>query len=109
LANDANERTEPSVEVAERLGVLKIDDYPNDEVDPGCEAVVDIQLPQPIEGADLLDALKRHLRFKIKSSRVFVLSEQGQIQTYPKAGTYYVGALIAVLLADREGSLSDDE
>src|SRR5690625_7691208 len=47
MAHEANERKEPSVEVAERLGVLKIDDFPNDEVDPGCEAVVDIQLPQP--------------------------------------------------------------
>lgn len=106
MAHETNERKEPSVEVAERLGVLKLDDFPNEEIDPGCEAVVDIQLPQPIEGADLLDALKRHLRFKIKPSRVFVLSEQGQLENYPVAGTSYVGAQIAVLLADREGPLT---
>src|SRR5690625_1952859 len=76
MAQVEKERKEPSVHVAKRLGVLKIDDFPNDEVDPGCEAVVDIQFPQPISGGDLLDALKRHLRFQIKPIRVFVLSEE---------------------------------
>src|SRR5690625_2154165 len=109
MAQTPKTRKEPSVQVAERLGVLKIDDFPNEEIDPGCEAVVDIQFPQPVSGKDLLDALKRHLRFKIKPSRVFVLSEGGQLEGYPQAETNYVGAQIAVLLDDRQGPLSDIE
>lgn len=107
MAHTSQERKEPSVQVAERLGVLKIDDFPNDEVDPGCEAVIDIQFPQSIDGDQLLDALKRHLRFQIKPLRVFVLSETGQLEPFPQAGSSYVGAQLAVLLADRQGPISD--
>jgi len=107
MAQATQERKEPSVQVAERLGVLKIDDFPNDEIDPGCEAVIDIQLPQAIAGEQLLDVLKRHLRFQIKPLRVFVLDEQGQLEQFPRAGGHYVGVQLAVLLADRQGPLTD--
>lgn len=109
MAQAHQKRKEPSVHVAERLGVLKLDDFPNDEIDPGCEAVVDIQFPQPVNGEALLDLLKRHLRFHIKPLRVFVLSTEGQLEAYPEAHTEYVGVQLAVLLANRAGPLTDVE
>src|SRR5690625_2192691 len=109
MAQGSPKRKEPSVQVAERLGVLKLDDFPNDEVDPGCEAVIDIQFPQPVAGAELLDLLRRHLRFQIKPLRVFVLSTEGQLETYPAEEAQYVGVQLAVLLANRSGPLTDVE
>ncbi|CAM5195693.1 Cell division protein ZipA OS=Castellaniella defragrans OX=75697 GN=HNR28_002455 PE=3 SV=1 [Castellaniella defragrans] len=78
----------------------------NPEVDPACEAVIDISLAHPVAGEAMAEALRSIGPVGKKPVRVFVEPENGGHRTEARADESYVSLQLAVVLANRSGALS---
>lgn len=78
----------------------------NAEVDPACEAVIDIALSRPVAGAALGEALRSVRRAGTKPVRVFAERERGGYGLQLQATEPYVALQLAVVLANRSGPLT---
>jgi len=78
----------------------------DDEVDPQCEAVIDISFAQPVAAQPLAEALQSLVRTTGKSIRVFVQRDGGAERTRLALDEPCVALHLAVLLANRSGPLS---
>lgn len=104
------ERREPTVRIAETLAEKKAEPaVAAEEIDPTSEAVIDVQLPQPVEGEQLIELLRAYLRVETKPVRLFASTVNGEHHAYPNAGDSYVSMQLAVILANRQGPLTEIE
>ncbi len=97
-------RHEPGLWESERAPVAATDDSP--EVDPACEAVIDIVLAHPVPGEALAEAVQSISRVGKKPVRVFAEREGGGHRTQVLADEAYVSLQLAVVLANRSGPLT---
>jgi len=95
-------RREPGLWETERPA--PIDDAP--EIDPACEAVIDIALAHPVPGDDLAQAVQSISRVGKKPVRVFAEREGGGHRTRLRAEENYVALQLAVVMANRAGPLT---
>lgn len=104
------ERREPTVRIAETLAEKKTEAaVAAEEIDPSSEAVIDVQFPQPVEGEQLIELLRAYLRVETKPVRLFASTINGEHHAYPNAGDSYVSMQLAVILANRQGPLTEIE
>lgn len=104
------ERREPTVRIAETLAEKKTEAaVAAEEIDPTSEAVIDVQFPQPVEGEQLIELLRAYLRVETKPVRLFASTINGEHHAYPNAGDSYVSMQLAVILANRQGPLTEIE
>lgn len=102
------ERREPTVRIAETLAQPKAEPAVlAEDIDAATEAVIDVQFPKAVPGAELMDLLRAYLRVETKPVRLFALSTQGEHHAYPHEAEQYVGMQLAMLLANRKGPLSE--
>jgi len=94
-------RREPGLWATERPAAEE-----NPEVDPACEAVIDISLAHPVAGATLAEALHAIGSVGKKPVRVFAEREGGGHRTVVRPDESYVSLQLAVVLANRSGPLS---
>lgn len=102
LMQESPPRREPVLWESERAPVA--DDTP--EVDPACEAVIDIALAHPVPGGMLAEALQSIARVGRKPVRVFAEREGGGHRTRVVSDEVYVSLQLAVVLANRSGPLT---
>lgn len=101
-------RREPTVRIAEQLGKKQTEQSLHaEEIDPMTEAVIDVHFPQPIVGHDLVVLLRTYLKADTKPVRLFVSTVNGEHHAYPTESERYTSMLLVVLLADRQGPLSE--
>lgn len=79
------------------------------EVDPGTEVVIDISFAQPVAAAQLQQAVQGLARAGNKPVRIFAEREGGGHRARLRANESYVSMQLAVLLANRNGPLTDIE
>jgi len=79
------------------------------EVDPACEAVIDISFAQPVPGAELHGAVHAIHKAGDKPVRIFAGRENGGHRAHLREDESYVSMQLAVLLANRSGALTDIE
>ena len=108
LGGTAPVRKEPTVRIADSLKSSQ-DDAQVDEVDPTCEAVIDISFNQPVLGDELSQVLQTCLRNLSKPIRFFAITEEGNHHMRLVENERYVSMQLAILLANRSGPLSDIE
>ncbi|HEX7387283.1 MAG TPA: cell division protein ZipA C-terminal FtsZ-binding domain-containing protein [Castellaniella sp.] len=96
-------RREPGIWSAERPSAVAEE---SPEVDPACEAVIDISLAHPVAGDALIEAIGAIARVGKKPVRVFAESEGGGHRTEVSSDESYVSLQLAVVLANRSGPLS---
>ena len=96
-------RREPSLWSAERPAAA-VEESP--EVDPACEAVIDISLAHPVPGESLIELVQSAPRVGKKPVRVFAEREGGGHRTEIRADESYVSLQLAVVMANRSGPLS---
>lgn len=102
------ERREPTVRIAETLAQSKAEPAVlAEDIDAATEAVIDVQFPKAVPGAELMDLLRAYLRVETKPVRLFALSAQGEHHAYPHEAEQYMGMQLAVLLANRKGPISE--
>jgi hypothetical protein len=104
MQDSGGSRREPGLWAGDRTPAAAVDDSP--EVDPTCEAVIDISLARPVSGESGADAVRTIARVGKKPVRVFAESEAGGHRTEVQAGESYVSLQLAVVLANRSGPLS---
>lgn len=76
------------------------------EVDPSCEAVIDIAFGHPVSGPELFEAIRSISRVGKKPVRVFAGSEQGVHRSVPRDDELYTSLQLAVVIANRSGALT---
>ncbi|MFT0534073.1 cell division protein ZipA C-terminal FtsZ-binding domain-containing protein [Castellaniella hirudinis] len=76
------------------------------DIDPACEAVIDIALAHPVPGAALADAVRGIERAGKKPVRVFVQREGGGYSAQAQPDAAYVALQLAVVMANRSGPLT---
>ncbi|MDN5844068.1 MAG: hypothetical protein L0H54_11565 [Alcaligenaceae bacterium] len=76
------------------------------EIDPSCEAVIDIVFGHAVPGQELSDAVRSITRVGKKPVRVFAGSDQGGHRAVPQAGEHYISLQLAVVIANRSGALT---
>ncbi len=76
------------------------------EVDPVCEAVIDIVFEQPVPGRELLPALQEALMVGNKPVRCLLQLEDGQHSGRLELDQSYRSIHLAVLLANRSGPIT---
>lgn len=104
MQDAAGPRREPGLWTGERTPAAAADDSP--EVDPACEAVIDISLAHPVTGEALADALRTIARVGKKPVRVFAERDGGGHRSEVRADESYVSLQLAVVLANRSGPLT---
>lgn len=102
LMQDAAPRREPSLWEPDRAAV--VDESP--EIDPACEAVIDIALAHPASGEALAEAVQSIVRVGKKPVRVFAEREGGGHRTRLRDDESYVSLQLAVVMANRGGALT---
>ncbi|QIM49109.1 hypothetical protein G9Q38_07905 [Pusillimonas sp. DMV24BSW_D] len=80
-----------------------------DEVDPLCEAVIDVVFAQPVSGAQLKDATRTLAVSSSKPVRIFAETTTGVHRAGLPAEESCVSIQLAILLANRAGPLTDVE
>jgi hypothetical protein len=80
-----------------------------EEVDPLCEAVIDIVFAQPVSGAQLKDATRTLAVSSSKPVRIFAETTTGVHRAGLPADESCVAIQLAILLANRAGPLTDVE
>lgn len=78
-----------------------------EEPDELVEVVIELILPEPVSGAQLIQALPKHLSVSRKPVRVFWVDQSGRLHTRPNPADQYESLQFAVLLANRSGPLTD--
>jgi len=78
----------------------------DDEVDPQCEAVIDVAFAHPIAAEPLLQALQSLVRTAAKPIRVFAQRDDDGQRAHLHLGEPCTSLQLAVLLANRRGPLS---
>lgn len=102
------ERREPTVRIAETLADKKTEPaIPAEEIDPNTEAVIDVHFPQPIAGSELIELLRAYLRVDTKPVRLFASTVNSEHHAYPHNEENYVAMQLVVLLANRNGPLTE--
>jgi len=96
----SGQRREPVLGVA----LDAMDD--GDEVDPQCEAVIDVAFPHPVAAEPLLQALQSLARTTDKPIRVFAQRDDDGQRARLQLGEPCTSLQLAVLLANRSGPLS---
>jgi hypothetical protein len=99
-------RKEPALGVRQEEG-LPADDAV--EVDPATQAVIDIHFAQPVSTAALHAVIQNLQKVGSKPLRIFAEKEGGGHRMQLRADEHYVSMQLAVLLANRNGPLSDIE
>lgn len=79
------------------------------EVDPTCEAVIDVSFAQPVPGAKLHEAISGISKVGNKPIRIFAAPEGNVHRARLHENESYVSLQLAVLLANRSGALTDIE
>lgn len=79
------------------------------EVDPTCEAVIDIRFAQPVSGTALHAALQPVRAAGAKPVRWLAETQDGHHHPRARDEDSYVSVQLAVLLANRSGALTDIE
>lgn len=79
------------------------------EVDPGTEVVIDISFAQPVASGQLQQAVQGLARAGNKPVRIFAERDGGGHRARLRANETYVSMQLAVLLANRNGPLTDIE
>jgi len=81
-----------------------------EEIDATCEAVIDVSFAQPVPGLHLRQALEELLHTAAKPVRTLVMNPHSQSSQYSsqiRADESYEAVQLAVLLANRQGALTD--
>ncbi|TAM87319.1 MAG: hypothetical protein EPN41_08085, partial [Candidimonas sp.] len=100
-------RREPGLHLAPASGDLPAEDAV--DVDPNCEAVIDVTFAQPVP-SDRLHAATQALRaVGSKAVRLFAKNDNGDHRAILREGESYASVQLAVLLANRSGPLTDIE
>lgn len=84
-------------------------DDDGEEVDPLCEAVIDVVFTQPVSGAQLKDATRTLAVSSSKPVRIFAETTMGVHRAGLRADESCVSIQLAILLANRAGPLTDVE
>ncbi|HEU0231611.1 MAG TPA: cell division protein ZipA C-terminal FtsZ-binding domain-containing protein [Burkholderiaceae bacterium] len=100
-------RREPGLNLAPAIDGAPAEDAP--DVDPHCEAVIDIVFAQPVSSEQLYAATHSLRTVGSKPVRVFAKSEGGGHRANLRQGESYTSMQLAVLLANRSGPLTDIE
>ena len=77
-----------------------------EESDPSVEVVIEMTFQSPIQGEDLAPMLSTMRSAGRKPVRIFAQDADGQLTSHIRQGANYVSIQLAVLLANRTGSLS---
>jgi len=101
-------RREPGLALMPEHPETVVADDPT-EVDPNCEAVIDISFSQPVPTDQLHAAVASIHRVGSKPVRLFAEREGGGHRARLRPGESYVSVQLAVLLANRGGPLTDIE
>lgn len=80
-----------------------------EESDPTIEVVIDITFQGPIAGEDLLPMVMPMRTAGRKPVRIFAQDTEGHVTSHIRPESSYVSVQLAVLLANRTGSLTDIE
>lgn len=101
-------RREPGLNLVPATGE---DDQAEDQadVDPQCEAVIDIVFAQPVPSDQLHAATHSLNAVGSKPVRMFAKSDSGDHRAALREGESYTSMQLAVLLANRSGPLTDIE
>lgn len=116
--NDTQARVEPAFETVfssskndvdnTSLNASDIDDTDDiEQVDPAAEVVIDINLTTPADSVQIYSALKNIGNIIQKPIRIFAQTESGLHRSRLRSGESYSSLQFAVLLADRQGPLTD--
>ncbi|HEY9459909.1 MAG TPA: hypothetical protein VIR04_03830, partial [Paralcaligenes sp.] len=103
----ASARREPGLGLHDPQSETLADDTA--EVDPNCEAVIDIEFSQAVASDQLHAALQAIHKVGNKPVRLFVEREGGGHRARLRPGEFYKSMQLAVLLANRSGPLTDIE
>jgi len=79
------------------------------DIDPGCEAVIDVSFAQPVAGLALREALEELLKETGKPVRTLVINSNGEVgggRNQIRADESFEAVQLVVLLANRQGALT---
>lgn len=102
-------RREPALGEGFEVKVETTSDDDIDEVDPLCEAVIDVVFSQAVSGAQLQDATRTLAVSNSKPVRIFAETTTGVHRAGLSADESCISMQLAILLANRGGALSDIE
>lgn len=104
MQNEPEQRREPAI-----FNKLGSNADENVEIDAICEAVIDINLAQPISGSDLIEPFAAIVSVGKKPVRPMATSTDGYHHINVQADTEYSSIQLAILLANRNGPLTNIE
>lgn len=104
MQQDSVVRREPTIN---QNSAKRPESEDNAEIDVLCEAVIDINLINPVKGEKIIQALAGLKQACSKPVRVFVNSLEGTHKTQINPDDEYVLIQLAVLLANRNGPLTE--
>ncbi len=81
----------------------------NAEIDPLCEAVIDIALTNPVDGLTLQEPLSSIVSVGKKPVRTFATTAEGNHHTRMRPDANYTSIQLAILMANRSGPLTNIE
>lgn len=97
-------RREPGLNIASAANEPAAED--SVDVDPQCEAVIDISFAQPVAADQLHAAVQSVQHVGNKPVRVFAKTDAGEHRFRLRQGESYVSMQLAVLLANRSGPIT---
>jgi len=104
LVSSSND-TEPVIEQGDETEPLQTG-KPIEEPDLVAEVVIEIHLPSPVSGTDLLPALKTVRAVGRRPVRVFLQATDGRLLTAIGEETLYLAIHLAVQIANRSGAIT---